>query len=52
MRQYFRDFAYGNINSDTFKHYYLEHFKDVAATKDIDWDTWYYSPGKFPHLMK
>lgn len=45
MRQYLRDFAHANVSSEQFKTYYLDHFSGVAATKDIDWDAWFYSPG-------
>ncbi len=45
MRQYLRDHAHGNVSSEQFKAYYLKHFSGVAATRDIDWDTWFYSPG-------
>ncbi len=50
MRQYFRDFANGNVSSEQFKEYFLKHFAGVAAVKDIDWDTWYYSPGAQPPM--
>ncbi len=53
MRQYFRDFANANVSSEQFKEYFLAHFSEVPAVKDIDWDTWYYSPGGlFPKLRE
>lgn len=26
--------------------FFCDYFKDNAAIQQIDWDTWYYAPGK------
>merc|ERR550519_1787677 len=45
LRTYYKKFAYKSIDSETFKKYFLEYFSEVEAVKEIDWDTWFHSPG-------
>lgn len=39
-------FAGTPLTSDDFKAFFLEHFQGCQAVQGIDWDTWYYAPGK------
>ena len=45
LKFYYKKFAYKSIDSDTFKSTFLEYFKDVEAVKEVDWDTWFFTPG-------
>ena len=45
LKFYYKKFAYKSIDSDTFKSTFLEYFKDVEAIKEVDWDTWFFTPG-------
>ena len=49
LKAYFQEYTYKSLNSDEFKEYFLNYFKDTAAVKSIDWDTWYYKPGMPPY---
>jgi len=45
LRSYYKEFAYKSIDTDTFKKFFLDYFKDTDSVKSIDWDTWLMSPG-------
>jgi len=45
LKSYYKEFAYKSIDSDTFKKFFLDYFKDTESVKDIDWATWLKSPG-------
>ncbi|XP_050305919.1 leukotriene A-4 hydrolase [Anthonomus grandis grandis] len=45
LRTYFWKYKYQSIDTDEFKKYFEEYFKDKPAIKEIDWQTWLYTPG-------
>ena len=40
LKSYYDHFKYQSIDSDEFKKYFLEYFKDKDLS-EIDWDKWY-----------
>ncbi|CAH1108665.1 unnamed protein product [Psylliodes chrysocephalus] len=48
LRSYFQTFKYKSIDTDDFKRFFDNYFKDVSAIKSIDWKTWLYAPGMPP----
>ena len=45
MRAYIDNFALRTVTTGAFKAYLLEHFPDCTALRELDWDTWLYTPG-------
>jgi len=52
LKSYYEKFKYQSITSDMFKEYFLEYFANCDSVKDIDWSTWFYSPGMPPFKPK
>lgn len=48
LRNYFKNFEYKSIDTNDFRKYFEEYFKSVEDIKNIDWNTWLYSPGMPP----
>ncbi|XP_028167560.1 leukotriene A-4 hydrolase isoform X1 [Ostrinia furnacalis] len=48
LRSYLNNFKQRSLDTDQFKAYLLNYFKDNAALKSIDWDTWLHSAGMPP----
>lgn len=48
FKAYIQRFKDTPLNSDDFKAFFCDYFKDNAAIQQIDWDTWYYAPGMPP----
>ena len=44
MRSYYDHFKFQSIDSDEFKEYFLDYFKDKDLSS-IDWQKWFYTPG-------
>ena len=45
LKDYLQHFKFQTLTTDDFKSYFLNHFQDTPAVKDIDWQTWLYAPG-------
>jgi leukotriene-A4 hydrolase len=45
FKSYIQRFSGTPLTSDDFRAFFCEHFKDVEAIKQVDWDTWFYKPG-------
>ena len=45
FKSYIQRFSGTPLTSDDFRAFFCEHFKDVEAIKQVDWDTWFYQPG-------
>ncbi|KAK9732373.1 Peptidase M1 N-terminal domain [Popillia japonica] len=50
LRKYFDTFKYKSITTDTFRNFYESNFAHIDAIKEIDWQTWLYSPGFPPEI--
>lgn len=49
LKEYFKAFQYKSLDSDQFKQYFTRYFQDKADIANIDWDTWFFSPGMPPY---
>ena len=49
LRSYFEEFANKSLDSEMFKEYFCNYFKETKAISDIDWDTWFFKPGMPPY---
>lgn len=47
MKKYFDTFKYKSIDSNDFKSFFVDYFKDDDLSK-VDWETWLHSPGMPP----
>ena len=45
MRSYYEHFKFKSINSNQFKEYFLNYFKESNNLSDIDWNAWLYGRG-------
>ena len=45
LRSYYTKFAYKSIDSEQFKAFFLEQFREVAAVAEVDWAAWLHAPG-------
>ncbi|XP_050352413.1 leukotriene A-4 hydrolase isoform X1 [Nymphalis io] len=48
LRSYLNNFQRQSIDTDQFKSYLLNYFKDNEKLKTVDWDTWLYKNGMPP----
>ncbi|CAG9857794.1 unnamed protein product [Phyllotreta striolata] len=48
LRTYFETFKYKSIDTDDFKAFFNDYFKNIPAISSIDWETWLFSPGMPP----
>ncbi|KAL3797745.1 hypothetical protein HJC23_000290 [Cyclotella cryptica] len=44
-KAYFDEFKFGVINSQKFRSFFEEYFKNNSCVMKFDWDTWLYKPG-------
>jgi len=49
LRSYFEEFANKSLDSEMFKEYFCNYFKETKAISYIDWDTWFFKPGMPPY---
>ena len=49
LKSYFKEFTYKSLDSNAFKSFFNNYFKDKEAISSIDWDTWLYKPGMPPY---
>ena len=40
LKKYYDHFKYQSIDSNDFKKFFLDNFKDDANISNIDWNTW------------
>lgn len=52
MKSYLAHFEFKSIETNDFKQYLLDYFKDNPKINEIDWNTWLYSPGMPPAIPK
>ena len=45
LKQYLQHFKFKTLTTNDFKDYFCNHFQNVEAIQQIDWQTWLYSPG-------
>ena len=45
LKSYYDHFKYKSIDSDQFKEYFLNYFKESDNLDQIDWESWFYKPG-------
>ncbi|XP_047031004.1 leukotriene A-4 hydrolase isoform X1 [Helicoverpa zea] len=48
LRSYLAKFSKKSLDTDQFKAYLLDYFKDNEALKKVDWETWLYKSGMPP----
>ncbi|KAL0869686.1 hypothetical protein ABMA27_005933 [Loxostege sticticalis] len=48
LRSYLNNFKQKSLDTDQFKAYLLNYFKDSDSLKNIDWDAWLYTSGMPP----
>ncbi|KAJ8717999.1 hypothetical protein PYW07_005929 [Mythimna separata] len=48
LRAYLTKFRKKSLDTEQFKRFLVDYFKDNAALKDIDWDSWLYKSGMPP----
>ena len=49
LKKYFQTFAYKSLDSDQFKQFFTDYFRDKTGVDCVDWNTWFYSPGMPPY---
>jgi aminopeptidase N len=45
LKEYYDHFKYQSIDTYQFQKFFLDYFKDNSGIADIDWDTWFKTPG-------
>lgn len=48
LRDYFARFRVGTIDSEQFRAFFCDYFKDSPRLGEVDWDAWLYKPGYPP----
>eukprot|EP00977_Amphora_coffeiformis_P010173 scaffold2363_cov159-Amphora_coffeaeformis.AAC.35 len=48
FQAYIAKFASKTLTTEDFRDFFMDHFKGNKAVKEIDWNTWLYSPGMPP----
>jgi len=45
LREHVKRFSGGCLTQDDFRDFFLQHFKDEPAVKQVDWEKWFYGCG-------
>ena len=49
LKSYYDHFKYKSIDSEQFKAFFLDYFKNEPKVSSIDWDGWFNNPGMPPY---
>lgn len=51
-RAYLKKYKMKSLDTDEFREYFTNYFKDEADVQGIDWGVWLYEPGMPPIIPK